>query len=122
MPRLLDGKGGHTASSIMSNAVLQQLSSALPSRFAYSDWRLLYSTCVHGISINTLYLRTEGCGSCLLVLKDRNGNTFGGFCSEWRPPSRPAHFYGSGETFLFGVEKLQDLPPLLSGEAPPNEV
>lgn len=106
---------------MISSCVLQQLSAGIPSRYLYSDWRLLYSTCVHGISLNTLYQRTEGCGACLLVLKDRDGNVFGGFCSEWRPPARPAHFYGSGESFLFGVERVHNLPPLLSGGEPPTE-
>ena len=122
LPKLLDSKGGHAGSSVMSEGVLRQLSAGIPSRFAYSDWRLLYSMCVHGISLNTLYMRTEGCGACLLVLKDRRGNVFGGFCSEWRPPARPAHFYGTGESFLFGVETVHNLPPLLSGGTAPCEV
>ncbi|KAL1499971.1 hypothetical protein AB1Y20_012650 [Prymnesium parvum] len=121
VPRLLDGRGGHIGSSVLSQLVLQQLSNAIPSRYACSDWRLLYSTAVHGISLNTMYMCTEGCGSCLLVLKDTTGQVFGGFCSEWRPPAKPAHFYGSGESFLFNVEAVCDLPPLLTGDEPPTE-
>ena len=32
---------------------MQELAASIPSRFALSDWRLLYSTHVHGISLNT---------------------------------------------------------------------
>mmetsp|Transcript_8430 Transcript_8430/g.27217 ORF Transcript_8430/g.27217 Transcript_8430/m.27217 type:complete len:163 (-) Transcript_8430:154-642(-) len=44
------------------------------------------------------------------------GATFGGFISECQPPSAPGpdgrHFYGNGESFLWRVEPLTDLPPL----------
>ena len=118
-PRLLDGRAEAVGSQILSSFTLKQLAGAMPSRFALADWRLLYSTTVHGISLNTLHVRTAGCGSCILAIKDREGNVFGAFCSEWREPSLPPSFYGSGECFLFSVERLVDLPPLPVGDAPP---
>ena len=123
MPRLLDMKGDEIPTQVMSDLVLQQLAAAIPSRFVCADWRLLYSTDVHGVSLNTLYQRTSGCGCCILAIKDDGDNVFGAFCSEWREPSVPASFYGTGETFLFSVERLEGLPPLPSGkdEAPPRE-
>ena len=54
----------------------------MPSRFVYADWALLYSTAVHGISLNTFYANSAGCGCCVLALKDESGNVFGGFCTE----------------------------------------
>ena len=48
-----------------------------------------------------------------MSIKDGDGNVFGAFCSEWREPFTPEAFYGSGETFLFSVERLHGLPPLL---------
>ena len=50
--------------------------------------------------------------------------TFGFVASEWRPPQEPNHFYGTGETFVWQLERLANLPPLLdgSGEPPPDEV
>ena len=108
--------------SNLSPFVLRQLAAALPSRFCYADWRILYSTAVHGISLNTFYQKTHGCGCCLLALRDASGNVFGGFCTEWREPSGEAKFYGGGETFLYSVEKLRNLPPLPVGdEKPPDE-
>ena len=110
------------ASQTLSPFVLRQLAAALPSRFCYADWRILYSTAVHGISLNTFYQKTHGCGCCLLALRDASGNVFGGFCTEWREPSGEAKFYGGGETFLYSVEKLRNLPPLPVGdEKPPDE-
>ena len=119
LPKLLDHRGEEITSLTMSPFVLQQLAAAVPARFKFADWRLLYSTGEHGISLNTLYGRTARCGSCYLVIKDASGNIFGAFCSEWREPNQPNAFYGSGETFLFSVERVEGLPPLPAGEHPP---
>ena len=119
-PKLLDGRTGEEfESQVITPFVLQQLAAALPGRFAYADWRLLYSTAVHGISLNTFYHRTAGCGCCVLAIRDSTGSVFGAFCSEWREPSKPPEFYGSGETFLYMVERLEGLPPLPVGDGPP---
>ena len=40
-------------------------------------------------------------------------------CARWREPTTPAGFYGGGETFLYSIERLTGLPPLLTGEEPP---
>lgn len=122
IPRLIDSRGsGEMPSLVLTPIVLQQLAAAAPSRFALADWRLLYSTAVHGISLNTCYSRAQRCGSCVVAIKSEDGNVFGAFCSEWREPAAPPAFYGSGETFLFSVERVQNLPPLPSGEPPPHE-
>ena len=57
VPKLLDARRNITQSLTLTPFVLKQLSAALPSRFAYADWRLLYSTAVHGISLNILFAR-----------------------------------------------------------------
>lgn len=36
----------------------------------------------HGISLNTLYTRSEGQDAVLLAIKDGGGNVFGAFCSD----------------------------------------
>lgn len=112
VPRLLDGRGNVTQSLILSHFALRQLAGAVPARFAYADWRLLYSTAVHGISLNTFYSLTAGCGCCCLAIQDGERNIFGGFCTEWREPSVPPKFYGGGETFVYSIEKVDSLPPL----------
>lgn len=51
-PKLLSSQGEVVTSQVLSPFTLQQVAVALPSRFAYADWRLLYSTGVHGISVS----------------------------------------------------------------------
>lgn len=121
LPQLLHRNGCPAESRMLSSALRQQLASSIPSRFALSDWRLLYSTHVHGISLNTFYLRTHGCGACILAIKDTSANIFGAFCTEWRQPALPSTFYGGGESFVFQVERLKDLPPLPMGDEPPPD-
>ena len=104
MPALLDAHGREAQSQILSPLTIRLLAGALPARFVHIDWRLLYSTAVHGISLNTFYAKTSGCGCCLLAIKDDAGHIFGGFCTEWREPVTPPAFYGGGETFLFAVD------------------
>ena len=93
VPKLLDSRGAETQSSMLSPFALRQLAGSIPARFAYADWRLLYSTAVHGISLNTFFSKSSGCGCCLLAIKDGDGNVFGGFCTECvcrtHSPSRP---------------------------------
>ena len=43
-PRLLDARGSAIQSQTLSPFALRQLAVALPSRFAYHDWGLLYSS------------------------------------------------------------------------------
>ena len=73
VPRLLSTSGEPSSSHVLSECAIRQLAPQVPRRYALSDWRLLYSTHVHGISINTLYLRASGCGGCLLALRSSDG-------------------------------------------------
>ena len=108
-------------SQVLSSFALRQLAAQLPSRFAYADWQLLYSTAVHGISLNTFYAKSSGAGCCLLALRDSEGNVFGGFSTEWREPNAAETFYGAGESFLYSIEKCRGLPPLPVGDEPPPD-
>ena len=53
-------------SAILSDPVLARLASAMPKRFASTEWRLLYSTQAHGFSLGTLYKRVNGSGASAL--------------------------------------------------------
>mmetsp|Transcript_5129 Transcript_5129/g.11814 ORF Transcript_5129/g.11814 Transcript_5129/m.11814 type:complete len:146 (+) Transcript_5129:1-438(+) len=67
-----------------------------------ADWKLLYSTARHGISINTFFRRAEMSTSpSLLVVEDTKKHVFGCFASL---PWRQGHnYYGTGESFVFSV-------------------
>ena len=70
------------------------------------EWVLRYSTEQHGCSLRTAYSRVQHSGGpTLLVVRDQQGATFGGFASEpWHPsPS----YYGNGECFLFRTRAAQ---------------
>jgi hypothetical protein len=88
VPKLVDSRGNATQSLMLSPFALRQIAGAVPARFAYSDWQLLYSTAVHGISLNTFYANTAGCGCCCLTIKDGDGNIFGGACCARSKPRR----------------------------------
>jgi len=128
VPALLDERARPQESLLLSRCALLQLAAQCPTRYACSDWTLLYSTQLHGFSLLTLHRRASACGPCVLVLRARGKDdvrrTFGFVASEWRPPQEPNHFYGTGETFVWQLERLANLPPLLdgSGEPPPDEV
>ncbi|KAJ0401884.1 hypothetical protein ATCC90586_003492 [Pythium insidiosum] len=72
---------------------------ALPMTCQLCRWFLLYSTEVHGSSLHSLLVLAKNQTPTLIVVKDDQGNVFGGFGSdEWR---RATQYFGNGETFIF---------------------
>jgi len=78
---------------------------------------LVYSLEQHGVSLATLYNRSqEKKGAFVLVVKDSLGGIFGAFVNE---PFRPSgRYYGTGECFLW---KAMVLPPPPEGSTPEPE-
>ncbi|KAH7440201.1 hypothetical protein KP509_04G096100 [Ceratopteris richardii] len=67
------------------------------------EWVLLYHSSVHGLSFNTFLskLMSSG-GPSILVIKDQDGNIFGGCASQsWE---RHHDFYGDLKCFLFSLQ------------------
>ncbi|PBK81546.1 TLD-domain-containing protein [Armillaria gallica] len=66
-------------------------------------WSLLYSLDQHGISLNTLYSRSEQTkpAGALVVVKDDGDTVFGAFIADGIRQSRGRGYYGSGESFLW---------------------
>eukprot|EP01122_Echinamoeba_exundans_P007366 TRINITY_DN224_c0_g1_i1.p1 TRINITY_DN224_c0_g1~~TRINITY_DN224_c0_g1_i1.p1 ORF type:complete len:1042 (-),score=192.97 TRINITY_DN224_c0_g1_i1:54-3179(-) len=96
MPHLLD------QSNIIDNKHVAQLSSHLPLRQRFSNWKLKFSTELHGTSLITFFAKVKGESPTLIIIKDSDGYVFGGFASEAWEPKRG--YFGTGECFLFSLE------------------
>ncbi|CAI9270066.1 unnamed protein product [Lactuca saligna] len=75
---------------------------ALPVLSQGKKWVLLYSTWRHGISLSTLYRRSNLYpGLSLLVVGDRKGAVFGGLVEAPLKPSTKKRYQVSNDTFVF---------------------
>lgn len=89
-------------SQLMTEDTRSALYVALPSLSQGKKWVLLYSTWRHGISLSTLYRRSNLCpGLSLLVVGDRKGAVFGGLVEAPLRPSTKKRYQGSNKTFVF---------------------
>lgn len=70
------------SSIIQEEDQLRWLASVLPIRYQTSKWSLLFSTEIHGTSINTFYAKTKKKGPTYLILEDEDGFIFGAYISE----------------------------------------
>ena len=90
-------------SDILSTNQLKELHSRLPSYHQYSNLYRIFTISVDGSLLKTLYDKCEGINNSVLVVKDDEGNIFGGYASEeYKPNSK---FGGTGECFLFTFYK-----------------
>ncbi|DBA99854.1 hypothetical protein WJX77_006296 [Trebouxia sp. C0004] len=86
------------SSCLMSPQFAWLLSSRLPPK--QSDvWELLFNSNKHGQSFNTFMGKVAGKGPTLLLVKDKQGQLFGGYASE--PWLKNGKYYGNFSTFLF---------------------
>lgn len=85
---------------ILAPEHISKLAESFPARLVGVDWRLIYSTSVHGFSLSSLYRRcSETTGPTLVCIEDTNENIFGALISN--PIRMSESFYGTGESFLF---------------------
>ncbi len=88
--------------SLLKNEHVRAIVNAMPSHLQARDWKLMYSTELHGYSVHTLYSKARKMkGPSVIVVKDKDGHVFGGFASHtWR---KNVSFFGTGECFLFSL-------------------
>jgi len=87
----------------LSNAHVSKIEAALPTSYQGYDWKLIFSS--HGTDrdISEFYEQAAPYEATLLVVRDKGGAVFGGFCSQaWALGN--ASYYGSSECFLFTLE------------------
>lgn len=100
-------------SGILTLEHIAYLDHAVPITCQLCRWCLLYSTEAHGSSLDTLLLLTKNQSPTMLVVKDDNGNVFGGFASdEWH---RATQYFGNGESFLFSFANAKGSSSSVSG-------
>ena len=86
-------------SDILSSYQLKELYEFLPDSHQYSDLYRVFSLTVDGSSLKTFYNKCQDINNSILVVKDDEGNIFGGYASETFEPTK--NFMGTGECFLF---------------------
>ncbi|XP_029463955.1 MTOR-associated protein MEAK7 isoform X2 [Rhinatrema bivittatum] len=86
--------------SLLDFPSIMYINSHLPAELQH-QWRLLFSSQVHGESFSKLCGQIVNQGPCLLVLKDSEGFIFGGFASQtWDVKPQ---FQGDNRCFLFSM-------------------
>ncbi|KAH9605018.1 hypothetical protein KSS87_012897 [Heliosperma pusillum] len=88
-------------SMLLSKDTRMKLYASLPCLVKGLKWVLLYSTWRHGISLSTLYRKSNLCkGHSLLVIGDTGGAVFGGLVEAPLKPNMKK-YQGSNTSFLF---------------------
>nr|XP_033798623.1 MTOR-associated protein MEAK7 isoform X2 [Geotrypetes seraphini] len=89
-----------TVASLLDFPSVMYINSHLPTELQ-DQWRLIFSSQVHGESFSRLCGQIVNQGPCLLVLKDSEGFIFGGFASQtWDVKPQ---FQGNNRCFLFSI-------------------
>ncbi|KAF1934688.1 oxidation resistance protein 1 [Clathrospora elynae] len=107
---------------LLSKALAEEIRLLLPPRLQLVDeWSLAYSLEQNGVSLGTLYKKSDDYrgkrGGFVLVVKDDGGGVFGAYLSDALHPS--TSFYGNGECFLWRAQILTGLPDLQMNLPPP---
>ncbi|KAJ4365599.1 oxidation resistance protein 1 [Neocucurbitaria cava] len=108
---------------LLSKALAEEIRLLVPPRLQLVDeWSLAYSLEQNGVSLGTLYQRSEEYrgkrGGYVLVIRDGAGGVFGAYLSD--PPHPSTHFYGNGECFLWRAHVLSSIPDLANLPPPPS--
>ena len=108
---------------LLSKALAEEIRLLVPPRLQLVDeWQLAYSLEQNGVSLGTLYQKSEEYrgkrGGFVLVVQDGSGGVFGAYLSE--APHTSSHFFGNGECFLWRATVLPSLPDLSSLPPPPS--
>ncbi|WPH04297.1 Hypothetical protein R9X50_00718600 [Acrodontium crateriforme] len=111
-------------SRLIGKALAEEIRLLIPPRLQLVDqWKLLYSLEQDGSTLSTLYGKCDDYrgkrGGFIVVVRDADGGVFGAYLSD--PPKPQAHYYGSGECFLWRAIRLPALPDLSSLPPPPSE-
>lgn len=107
---------------LLSKALAEEIRLLVPPRLQLlNHWQLTYSLEQNGTTLSTLYSLCDAYrgkrGGMILVVRDAGRGIFGAYLSD--PPRPQAHYFGSGECFLWRASKLPALPADLLANLPP---
>ncbi|KAF2650745.1 TLD-domain-containing protein [Lophiostoma macrostomum CBS 122681] len=124
-PLTLHGWRSSTTQSgrLLTKQLAEEIRLLVPPRLQLvDDWSLAYSLEQNGVSLATLYEKSDDYrgkrGGFVLVVQDASGGVFGAYLSEAPHPS--SHFFGNGECFLWRASILPAIPDLASLPPPPS--
>jgi hypothetical protein len=108
---------------LLSKALAEEIRLLVPPRLQLVDeWSLAYSLEQNGVSLATLYQKSDDYrgkrGGFVLVVRDGSGGVFGAYLSD--PPYPASQFYGNGECFLWRAHVLTSLPDFANLPPPPS--
>lgn len=87
------------SSDLISQKDFSKIVVKLPARLQLENWKLLYSTMTHGVSLQTFYRRVGSHHPTVIVIEDSQKYVFGAFLTgQWDPSGK---YTGTGESFLF---------------------
>ncbi len=96
-PKLLDTT--RDPASVTTSIQRQKICAAvLPQRYRIKNWRLLYSSLEHGVSIHSFYRKAKEETAALLIIQTDKGGIFGTFGGGFQING---HYYGTGEQSVF---------------------
>lgn len=80
----------------------QVMAQGVPVRFHESALELIYSTNLHGMSLQTLFNRVKTRSPSLVAIRDTKERVFGCYAAApWKASA--TRYYGTGESFVFGT-------------------
>jgi hypothetical protein len=97
-PRQLDSLP-RSLCTVLTPSLASELRELLPCYLRFTEWHLGYAPKAHGTSLRTFY--RQQAGPNLLIVRDADGEIFGGFAPE--PWQQRSGAYGTGEAFVFSV-------------------
>ncbi|QDS71368.1 hypothetical protein FKW77_002571 [Venturia effusa] len=110
-------------SRLLTRTLAEEIRLLVPPRLQLEEeWKLLFSLEQDGVSLSTLYKKCEDYrgkrGGYVLVIRDGMGGIFGAYLSD--ALHAQAHFYGTGECFLWRSSVLPAMPDMASLPPPPS--
>lgn len=95
-------------SDIIPQRLAKKIRQNLPKLYQHNLWQLQYSRLRDGMSYNTAYRQCNDRGPVVILIRDTEGVTFGGFYSESLTKATNK-YVGTGESFLFKFDNNNEL-------------